>query len=128
MRTGRLSKLERHIMETIWNRGPLSIRQIQEGFDKRKRPAYTTVQTTVYRLEAKKVVRRSSKISNAHIFEAVLSREAAGGRLIDELLSLFGGGLQPVISHLIESGKFTAEDVKQAEKTLRDFAKREKPE
>jgi len=128
MRTGRLSKLERQIMETLWNRGSLSIRQIQEAFDKRKRPAYTTVQTTVYRLEAKKVVRRSSKISNAHIFEAVLSREAAGGRLIDELLSFFGGGLQPVIAHLIESGKFTAEDVKQAEKTLREFAKREKPE
>ena len=128
MRTGRLSKLERHIMETLWKRGPLSIRQIQEAFDKKKRPAYTTVQTTVYRLEAKKAVRRSSKISNAHIFEAVLTREAAGGRLVDELLSYFGGGLQPVIARLIESGRFTAEDVKQAEKTLREFARKEKSE
>jgi predicted transcriptional regulator len=115
-------------METPWTKGPLTIRQIQEhGFAKRKRPAYTTVQTTVYRLEAKSAVRRASKISNAHVFEPVLSRDAAGGRLLDELLSFFGGGLQPVIAHLIESGKFTAEDVKQAEKTLRDFAKREKP-
>jgi predicted transcriptional regulator len=113
-------------MDTLWTKGPLTIRQIQEAFEKRKRPAYTTVQTTVYRLEAKKAVRRSSKISNAHVFEAALSREAAGGRLLDELLSFFGGGLQPVIAHLIESGKFSAEDVRQAEKTLRDFAKREK--
>ena len=128
MRTGRLSKLERHIMETLWNRGPLSIRQIQEAFDKKKRPAYTTVQTTVYRLEAKKAVRRASKISNAHIFEAVLSREAARGRLIDELLTFFGGGLQPVVAHLIGSGKFTVEDVKEAEKTLREFARKGKPE
>ena len=128
MASSRLSRLERQIMETLWINGPLTIRQIQEAFEKRKRPAYTTVQTTVYRLETKKVVRRSSKISNAHVFEAALSREAAGGRLLDELLSFFGGGLQPVIAHLIESGKFSAEDVKQAEKTLRDFAKREKAE
>src|SRR5215475_3478943 len=128
MPSSRLSKLERQIMETLWTKGPLTIRQIQEeGFAKRKRPAYTTVQTTVYRLEAKKAVRRASKISNAHVFEPALSRNAAGGRLLDELLSFFGGGLQPVIAYLIESGRFTAEDVKQAEKTLREYAK-EKPE
>ena len=129
MPSSRLSKLERKIMETLWMKGPLTIRQIrEEGFAKRKRPAYTTVQTTVYRLEVKKAVRRSSKISNAHVFEAALSRDAAGGRLLDELLSFFGGGLQPVIAHLIESGRFTIEDVKQAEKTLREFANKEKPE
>jgi BlaI family penicillinase repressor len=120
--------MERRIMETLWTRGPLTIRQIQEGFEKRKRPAYTTVQTMVYRLEAKKTVRRSSKISNAHIFEPVLSRDAAGGRLLDELLSFFGGGLQPVIAHLVESGRFTAEDLKQAEKALREYSKKEKAE
>ena len=116
-------------METLWTKGPLTIRQIQEeGFAKRRRPAYTTVQTTVYRLEGKKAVRRASKISNAHVFEAALSRDAAGGRLLDELLSFFGGGLQPVIAHLIESGRFTTEDVKRAEQTLREYAKKEKPE
>ena len=128
MPSARLSKLERQIMAILWNTSPLTIRQIQEGFDKRKRPAYTTVQTIVYRLEAKKAVRRTSKISNAHVFEPLLSREVAGGRLLDEVLSFFGGGLQPVIAHLIESGRFTIEDVKQAEKTLREYAKKEKPE
>lgn len=116
-------------METLWTKGPLTIRQIQEeGFAKRKRPAYTTVQTTVYRLEVKKAVRRASKISNAHVFEPVLSRDAIGGRLLDELLSFFGGGLQPVIAHLIDSGRFTIEDVRKAEQTLREYAKKEKPE
>src|SRR5262245_46803317 len=127
MPSSRLSNLERRIMEILWSRGPLTIRQIQEGIDKRERPAYTTVQTTVYRLEMKKVVRRASKISNAHVFEAVLSRQGVGGHLIDELLSLIGGGLQPLIAQLINSGKFTAEDIKKAEKTLHDFSKTEKP-
>src|SRR5437867_3797356 len=95
----RLSKLEHQIMEALWNKGPLTIRQIQQGFEQRGRPAYTTVQTTVYRLEAKKALRRTNKISNAHVFEPVLSRHAARGRLIDELLSFFGGGIQPVIAH-----------------------------
>ena len=115
-------------MEILWNRGACSIREIQEAFPGSKKPAYTTVQTTVYRLEAKKAVRRASKISNAHVFEPALSREAAGGRLVDELLGFFGGGLQPVIAHLIESGRFTIEDVRQAEKTLREYSKKEKPE
>jgi predicted transcriptional regulator len=129
MSSSRLSKLERQIMEILWTKGPLTIRQIQEeGFGKRKRPAYTTVQTTVYRLEAKKAVRRASKISNAHVFEPALTRDAVGGRLLDELLTFFGGGLQPVIAHLIESGRFTIDDVRQAEKTLQEYSKKEKPE
>jgi BlaI family penicillinase repressor len=129
MPSPRLSKLEHQIMEVLWEKGPLTIRQIQEAFEKRKRPAYTTIQTTVYRLETKKAVRRMDKISNAHIFEPLVSRTAARGRLVEELLSFFGGGIQPVVCHLIETGKLTAEDVRQAEKLLRDFSsKKEKPE
>jgi BlaI family transcriptional regulator, penicillinase repressor len=128
MATRRLSQMERRIMEILWTKSPLTIRQIQEAFPGRKRPAYTTVQTMVYRLEGKKALRRVSKISNAHVFEPLLSRDAAGGRLIDELLKLFGGGIQPVIAHLIETGKLTMEDVKEAEKTLRNLPKKGKTE
>jgi predicted transcriptional regulator len=114
-----LTKLEVQMMETLWARGASSIREIQEAFPEKDRPAYTTVQTMVYRLEAKKAVRRVKKIGNAHIFEAVVSRASAQRRLIDELLSFFGGRTQPVVAHLIESGKLTLEDVKEAEETLR---------
>ena len=124
----RLTKLELQIMEALWNRGTASIREIQESFPAVDRPAYTTVQTTVYRLEAKNAVRRVKKISNAHIFEAVISRNSAQRRLIDELLGLFGGRTQPVMAHLIESGKLTLEDVQEAERTLRKLAKKEKPQ
>jgi predicted transcriptional regulator len=123
----RLSKLDLRIMEALWSGGSLSIREIQEAFPERGRPAYTTVQTIVYRLEAKKAVRRAKKIGNAHIFEAVISRGAAQRRLIDEFLGLFGGQTQPVMAHLIESGKLTLEDVQEAEKTLRKLSKKEKP-
>jgi BlaI family penicillinase repressor len=126
MATPRLSKLDLQIMEALWSRGALSIREIQEFFPERGRPAYTTVQTTVYRLETKKAVRRSKKISNAHIFEAVISRTAAQRRLIDDLLGLFGGRTQPVMAHLIESGKLTLEDIQEAERTLQNLAKQEK--
>ena len=123
----KLTKLELQIMEALWNLGPSSIREIQEAFPECDRPAYTTVQTTVYRLETKKALRRVKKISNAHIFEAAISRGAAQSRLIDELLALFGGRTQPVMSHLIESGKLTLDDVHEAEKTLRRRAKKEGP-
>jgi BlaI family transcriptional regulator, penicillinase repressor len=121
----RLSKLDLKIMQILWNRGACSIREIQEAFPERNRPAYTTVQTTVYRLEAKKAVRRAKKISNAHIFEATLSRDATERRLIDELLGFFGGRSQPVMAHLIQSGKLTLEDVQEAERTLKRLGKRE---
>jgi BlaI family transcriptional regulator, penicillinase repressor len=116
----KLSKLELRIMEALWNGGALCIREIQEAFPERSRPAYTTIQTTVYRLEDKKALRRVKKIGNAHIFEAVISREAAQRRLIDELLGLFGGRTQPVMAHLIESGKLTLQDVREAEKALQE--------
>src|SRR6267154_4302680 len=122
----KLTKLELQIMEALWNRGALSIREIQEAFPERGRPAYTTIQTTVYRLEGKKALRRARKISNAHIFEPVISRNAAQSRLIDELLGLFGGRTQPVMAHLIESGKLTLDDVQVAEKTLRRLAGKDK--
>lgn len=124
----KLTRLELQIMEALWDRGAASIREIQEAFPEKGRPAYTTIQTTVYRMEKKKVVRRAKKISNAHIFEPIISRHAAQRRLIDELLGLFGGRTQPVMAHLIESGRLTLDDVKEAEKTLRALATKEKPE
>lgn len=126
MKLPKLSKLDLQIMEALWSGGALSIREIQEAFPERGRPAYTTVQTIVYRLEAKKAVRRAKKISNAHIFEAVISRSAAQRRLIDDFLGIFGGQAQPVMAHLIETGKLTLEDVQEAEKILRKLAKKEK--
>jgi predicted transcriptional regulator len=110
-------------MEALWTRGQASIREIQETFPEKNRPAYTTIQTTVYRLEGKKALRRLKKVGNFHIFGAAISRDAAQRRLIDDLLALFGGRTQPVMAHLIESGKLTLADVKEAEKTLRKLAR-----
>jgi BlaI family penicillinase repressor len=124
----KFTRLELQIMQALWDNGKASIREIQEAFPEPDRPAYTTVQTTVYRLEAKNAVRRVKKISNAHIFEAVVSRNAAQTRLIDELLGLFGGRTQPVMAHLIESGRLTLDDVKSAEQTLRRLSKKDKPQ
>jgi predicted transcriptional regulator len=121
----KLAKLELRIMETLWTRGHASIREIQETFPEDDRPAYTTIQTTVYRMEAKKAVRRVKKVGNFHIFEAAVSRNAAQSRLIDDLLALFGGRSQPVMAHLIESGKLTLADVKEAERVLRKLEKKE---
>jgi BlaI family transcriptional regulator, penicillinase repressor len=114
----KLTKLELQIMEALWTHGPSSVREIQESFPAKKRPAYTTVQTTVYRLEAKKVLRRTRKIATALIFEAAVSRDAAQRRLVDELLGMFGGRSRPIVAHLIESGTLTLEDVREAERTL----------
>ena len=119
----RLTPLEFQIMSTLWERGKASIREIQEAFPEDDRPAYTTVQTTVYRLEDKNVVRRVKKVGNFHIFEPLVSRDAAQRRLIDDLLAMFGGRTQPVMAHLVESGKLSLEDVKEAEKTLRRLSK-----
>jgi BlaI family penicillinase repressor len=123
MPSPKLTRLELHIMETLWTRGSASIREIQEDFSERDRPAYTTIQTTVYRLETKKAVRRVKKVGNFHIFEAAVSRDIAQRKLVDELLALFGGRTQPVMAHLIESGKLTLADVKEAEKVLRKLEK-----
>jgi len=120
----RLTKLELQIMEALWNLGATSIREIQEAFPTKGRPAYTTIQTTVYRMEVKKAVRRVKKISNAHIFEACVSRDSVQRRLIDELLGFFGGRIQPVMAHLVESGKITLDDVHEAEQAIRKAAKK----
>ena len=122
----KLTKLELQIMEALWTRGEASIREIQENFPEKDRPAYTTIQTTVYRLEAKKAVRRVKKVGNFHIFEAAVSRNAAQRRLINDLLALFGGSTQPVMAHLIESGKLTLDDIKEAEKVLRKLERKDK--
>lgn len=122
----KLSKLELQIMDALWIHSQASIREIQEAFPEKNRPAYTTIQTTVYRLELKKAVRRVKKVGNFHIFEAAISRNAAQRRLIDDLLALFGGRAQPVMASLIESGKLTLEDVKEAEKLLRKLGRKDK--
>ncbi len=122
----KLTKLELQIMETLWTQKHSSIREIQEAFPEKNRPAYTTIQTTIYRLEGKEVVRRVKKVGNFHVFEATVSRSAAQRRLVDDLLALFGGRTQPVMAHLIESGKLTLQDVKEAEKLLRKLEGKEK--
>ena len=128
MATTKFTKLELEIMQALWDRGAISIREVQEAFPERDRPSYTTVQTTVYRLEGKKAVRRVKKIGNAHIFEAVVSRNAAQRRFLDDLLGFFGGRTQPIMAHLVESGKLTLEDVKEAQDALRKLAKEDKSE
>jgi BlaI family transcriptional regulator, penicillinase repressor len=120
----KLTRLEMQVMEALWSNGASSVREIQESFPAKDRPAYTTVQTLVYRLEAKRAVRRVKKIGNAHIFEAVVSRAGAQHRLIDELLSFFGGKSQPVMARLIETGQLTLDDVKEAELLLRELEKK----
>ena len=122
----KLTRLELQIMDALWTQHQASIRDIQQAFPERNRPAYTTIQTTVYRLEAKKALRRVKKVGNFHIFEAAISRDEAQRKLIDDLLALFDGRTQPVMAHLIESGKLTLEDVKEAEKILRKLARKEK--
>ena len=121
----KLTRLELQIMETLWTRGEASIRELQEAFPEKGRPAYTTIQTTVYRLEAKGSVRRVRKVGNFHVFASAVSRAAAQRRLVDDLLALFGGRTQPVMAHLIESGKLTLADVKEAEKALRALETKE---
>jgi BlaI family penicillinase repressor len=124
MKQPKLSKLELKIMEAFWERGTLAIREVQESFPHKKRPAYTTVQTMVNRLEGKGALRRSRKIGNAHIYEAVISRTAAQRRLIDEFLSMFGGRMQPLIAQLVETGNLTLKDLHEAEKLLDDLTKK----
>jgi BlaI family transcriptional regulator, penicillinase repressor len=119
----KLSRLELKIMDAVWSRKTASIREIQEAFPASDRPAYTTIQTVVYRLEAKKAVRRVKKVGNFHVFEAAVSRDMAQRKLIDDLLALFEGRTQPVMAHLIESGQLTLGDVKEAEKLLRKLSK-----
>jgi BlaI family transcriptional regulator, penicillinase repressor len=123
----KLTKLELQILEALWARGRASIREIQEAFPE-PRPAYTTIQTTVYRLEGKKAVRRVRKISNAHIFEPTVARDVARHRLLDEILSFFGGRAQPMMAQLAEAGKITLEDVRELEKTIQQLDRQQRAE
>src|ERR1035438_1201617 len=115
----KLSKLELQIMDTLWTRGKASIREIQQAFPEKVRPSYGTIQTTTYRMEAKKIVRRTGKIGNFHIFEPLVARDAAQLRLIDELLTMFGGRSQLIVMHLVKSGNLRLEDVKEAEREIK---------
>lgn len=118
----KLSRLELKIMDALWEHGPSSIREIQERFPLKRRPAYTTVQTTVSRLEAKKAVGRVKKIGGAHIYDAQISRDTAHRRLVDEFLVLFGGRAQPIMAHFVQAGKLTLDDVQRVERHLRELA------
>lgn len=119
----RLSRLELQIMEGLWKQGSASVREIQESFPDKGRPAHNTIQTMLTRLEAKQVVRRAKKISNAHIYEPVVTRRATQHLLVDELLTFFGGRAAPLMSHLIESGQLTLKDVEEARKILKKDGK-----
>ena len=121
----KLTRVELRIMDALWRTGPASVREVQEALPPKNRPAYTTVQTMVYRLEAKGAIRRVKKIGNAHVFEAAISRESTQRRLIDELLGFFGGKIQPVMAHLVESGRLSLDDVKEAEKTLKKLSRKD---
>jgi predicted transcriptional regulator len=123
MRLPRLSKLELQIMETFWTRGACSVREVQESFPETNRPAFTTVQTMIYRLEVKKALRCTKRIGKANIFEAVVSRSGVQGNLIDELLNLFG--TRPVVAHMVKTGQLTLADVRDAEQELKRLAKKE---
>ena len=124
----KLTKLELQVLEAFWQKGACSVREVQETFPELGRPAYTTVQTVVYRLERKKALRCIKRISNANIFEAVISRSDAQRRFVDELLAVFGGRAKLVMAHLVESGELTLDDVKEAEKALRQSLKKDKPQ
>jgi len=121
----RLSRLELKVMEALWKHGAASVREIQQGFPEKGRPAHNTVQTVLTRLEAKKAVRRAKKISNAHIYEPLITRDATQRLLVDELLGFFGGRAAPLVSHLIESGQLTMQDVDEARKTLKKEGRRD---
>jgi BlaI family transcriptional regulator, penicillinase repressor len=121
----RLPRLEFQIMDVLWAKGDSSIREIQEGFPAARRPAYTTIQTTLYRMESKEVVRRVKKVGNFYIFSAVVTRDAVHRRLVDDLLAFFGGRTRTFMAHLVESGKLSLEDIKEAERVLRELESEE---
>lgn len=123
----KISKLELQILEALWSHGKASIREIQEAFPE-PRPAYTTIQTTVYRLEGKKALRRARKIGNADIFEPLLARDATRNKLLDEILKFFGGKAQPMMAQLAEAGKLTLDDVRELEKTIKKLDSQQKAE
>jgi BlaI family penicillinase repressor len=125
MQPPRLSKRELRIMEALWKHGACSVREIQETFPEKERVAYTTVQTMVARLEAKQALRKVKKIGNAHIFEATLTQSMVQGRLVDDVLRLFGGRMAPLMSHLIDTGRLTLQDVEEARTAIKKHQRKE---
>ena len=119
-----LTRPELQVLEVLWTRGACSIREIHEALPAKGRPAFTTVQTVVYRLEKKKAIRLVKRISKANIVEAALSRDEAHTTLVDELLNLFGGRPKPVMARLVESGRLTLADIKEAEDALKKLLKK----
>jgi BlaI family penicillinase repressor len=126
MKRPKLAKLELRILEALWAKGRASMREIQEAFPE-PRPAYTTITTTVYRMEAKKAVRRVRKIGNAHIFEPLIAKDTARDGLLDEILSFFGGRPQPMMAQLVEAGKLTLDDIRELEKEVAETERQRKP-
>jgi BlaI family penicillinase repressor len=124
MPKSKVTRFELELLEQLWKLGSASVREVQESLPEKDRPAYTTVQTIIYRMEEKRAVRRVKKIGNAHIFEPIVTRKAVYRRLIDDLLDLFGGSPTPVMSHLVESGKLSLEDIRAVEKTLARMEKK----
>lgn len=118
----KLTKFELEVMESLWALGTASVREVQERLPAAKRPAYTTVQTIVYRLEEKGAVRRVRKVGNAHVFEPAVTRRAAVRRLLDDLLELFGGSPRALVAQLVETGRLSLEDVREVEGTLARLA------
>jgi BlaI family transcriptional regulator, penicillinase repressor len=127
MASTRLTRLELQLMDLFWTRGPCSVREILEAFPGRKRPAYTTIQTTVYRLETKRALRIVKRISNANIFEAAITRDEAQGKVVDELLALLDGRIQSVMAHLVKTGRLTLADIHEAERVLREHQRGRRP-
>lgn len=123
----KLTPVELQIMDALWSLGPSSVRQVQEQFPEKNRPAYTTVQTVLYRLEGKKVARRTRKIGNAHLFEAIVDRASVQRRALDDVLRLFGGQAQPMMAHLVESGRLTMDDVREVERLIEELEKKGTP-
>lgn len=113
-----VTRSEFQLLQKLWELGPASVREVQQSLPEKDRPAYTTVQTLIYRMEEKGVVRRVKKIGNAHIFEAAATRKAVYRRYIADLLDVLGGSPAPLMSHLIETGKLTLADIRALEKEL----------
>jgi predicted transcriptional regulator len=123
----KLTPIELQIMDVLWTHGASAVRQVQEEFPEDSRPAYTTLQTVLYRLEGKKVVRRTRKIGNAHLFEAIVDRASVQRRALDDVLRLFGGQAQPMMAHLVECGRLTMDDVREVERLIQDLENKGTP-
>ena len=123
----KLTPVELRIMDVLWTDGPCAVRQVQEQFPEEGRPAYTTVQTVLYRLEGKKVVQRGRKIGNAHLFEAIVDRASVQRRAVSDVLGLFGGRAQPIMAHLVQTGQLTLDDVREVERMIQDLEKKGTP-